>query len=228
MTASNTPSNDHAAPRVFAVIPAAGKSKRMGTPKQLLEFGDSTVLETIIETVLQAGTDGLVVVTNLAIDDALDLSEDPRFLTAILSDPRAEMLDSILLGVDRLTKQFAPNASDAFMVCPGDVPAISGELVQSCESAYRHQAGDIVVAAHDGKDGHPIVVPFGLLDEVKSLHQVGLQGILKKQSGRVHRVGVESAITQLDIDTPADFEALKLERNHQVIRLNTIASSIQL
>ncbi len=180
----------------------------MGSPKQLLEFGDSTVLETIIETILQAGTDGLVVVTRLAIDDALELSEDPRFLTAILTNPKAEMLDSILLGVERLTKEFAPRESDAFMVCPGDVPGVTSELTATCAREYLSNAGKIVVASHDDKAGHPIVVPFGMLDEVKTLHDVGLQGILNKASDRVHRVCVKSESTQIDIDTPDDYEAL--------------------
>ena len=208
MTSSDELRDDSNAPRVFNVIPAAGKSRRMGTPKQLLEFGDSTILETIIETILFAGTDGLIVVTNRDIEDALELSEDPRFLTAILTDPRAEMLDSILLGLDRLTKQFTPGDSDAFMVCPGDMPAMSAELIQSCAGEYQRHVGDIVVASRDGKDGHPIVVPFGMLDEVKTLHAVGLQGILVKQAARVHRVQVESAATQIDVDTPEDFDAL--------------------
>jgi molybdenum cofactor cytidylyltransferase len=213
MTASKTPLDNQTQPRVFTVIPAAGKSKRMGTPKQLLEFGGSTVLEAIIETVLYAGTDGLVVVTIRDIDDALELSEDPRFLTALLTDPRAEMLDSILLGVDRLTKQFAPTESDAFMVCPGDVPGLSGELVQSCVDEYLNHVGDIVVAAHDGKDGHPIVVPWGVLDRVRSLHGTGLQGILQIESDRVHRVNIDSDITQIDIDTPQDYETLNNRLN---------------
>lgn len=180
----------------------------MGTPKQLLEFGNSTVLETIVETVLQGGTDGLVVVTNLAIDDALELSEDPRFMTAILTNPRAEMLDSIFLGIDRLTKQFTPNVSDAFMVCPGDVPGITVELAQSCAGEYQKHVGDIVVATHAGKNGHPIVVPFGMLDEIKTLQDVGLKGILQRKSDRVHRVNVDSETTQIDIDTPDDYEDL--------------------
>ncbi len=209
MSESDAPNDPQSQPRVFAIIPAAGKSKRMGSPKQLLEFGESTVLETIIETILQAGTDGLVVVTRLAIDDALELSEDPRFLTAILTNPKAEMLDSILLGVERLTKQFAPRECDAFMVCPGDVPGVTSELVATCAREYLNHAGEIVVASHDNKDGHPIVVPFGMLEEVKTLNDVGLRGILEKASEQVHRVGVGSETTQIDLDTPADYEMLQ-------------------
>lgn len=199
-------------PRVFAVIPAAGASVRMGQPKQLLEFGESTILETVIETVLDGDTDGLMVVTNPVIDEALDLTEDPRFLTAILDNEQAQMLDSILLGVNGVGKNCTPDNSDAFMVCPGDMPHVTSELVRACTDAYRAQPGSIVVAAHEGKSGHPVVIPFAMLDEVNSLRESGLRGILESKSECVRFLETESAETQQDIDTPEDYERLRASR----------------
>ncbi len=195
-------------PRVFAIIPAAGASVRMGQPKQLLAFGESTMLETVIETVLEGDTDGVIVVTNPMIEEALDLTEDPRHLTAILHDDRAEMLDSILLGVDGLKQRCAPVESDAFMVCPGDVPRVTSELVRACADSYRTQPDAIVVATHGGKPGHPIVTPFAMLEEVKSLRQTGLRGILESKSDHVRHLEVEAPETQQDIDTPEDYQRL--------------------
>jgi hypothetical protein len=60
--------------RVFGLIPAAGWSRRMGKPKQLLPWGRATILETVMDTVGAGGVDGLVVVTHSRIVAALDLT----------------------------------------------------------------------------------------------------------------------------------------------------------
>ena len=195
-------------PRVFAIIPAAGLSERMGQPKQLLEFGSSTILQSVIETVLDGGIDGLIVVTNRTVADALDIAKDPRFLTAILENVEAEMLDSILLGVDGLAEKFKPNGSDAFMVCPGDVPGVTSDLIRRCADSYRDEPNSIVVAAHDKKPGHPIVVPFEMVEEIRPLKNTGLRGILEIKSEHVRYVEARSAATQHDLDTPDDYRQL--------------------
>ena len=48
--------------RVFALIPAAGKSARMGRPKLSLPLGDHTVLECVIATLREAGISDILVV----------------------------------------------------------------------------------------------------------------------------------------------------------------------
>ncbi len=49
-------------PQIGAVIAAAGQSKRMGTPKQLLPWGEHTVIETVVENLSTAGADPVVCV----------------------------------------------------------------------------------------------------------------------------------------------------------------------
>ena len=41
-------------PRVFAIVPAAGRSRRMGTPKQLLDVGGRTMLAAVLEPLAAA------------------------------------------------------------------------------------------------------------------------------------------------------------------------------
>ena len=40
---------------IAAVIAAAGQSRRMGSPKQLLPWGDSTVIATVVQNLTAAG-----------------------------------------------------------------------------------------------------------------------------------------------------------------------------
>ena len=66
--------------RVAALLPAAGKSVRMGTPKLALPLGNSTVLECVLESLRQAGVeDRLVVVTSFSKDITERRQAEERF-----------------------------------------------------------------------------------------------------------------------------------------------------
>ena len=124
---------DHGAssarPRVFGMIPAAGRSRRMTSdvPKQLMPFGDRVVLECAIEAMLGADLDGLVVVTRSDVADELDLTEDPRFLTAINDEAGSEMIDSIRVGLAALAA-----ARDELLAAAALVPPEERSSVAVC------------------------------------------------------------------------------------------------
>ncbi len=201
------------APRVFGVIPAAGHSARLGRPKQLLPLGGKTLLQVVVDKVLAGSVDGLVVVVSPAVDAALHLAVDVRHLTAIQRDANAEMLDSIKLGIDRLSVRHLTTPRDAFLVCPGDLPALSSELVAECAADYRAHPGTIVIGACGARLGHPLVAPFGLRGELDKLAGVGLRGLLHTFASQVRRVEATSGAQFDDIDTPADYAARQEDGN---------------
>jgi len=194
---------------VYAVIPAAGQSKRMGAPKQLLSYGEGTVLETVIETVLAAPMNGLAVVANSAVADELDLAEDPRFLTAINDDAESQMLDSICLGLEALRAECNPPADSGILVCPGDMPGIDVEALKACVAAFVDRSNRIVVATHQGKHGHPIIVPLSMTAELSSITEGGLAVLLRRHPERVQEVECASSGVTRDLDTPEDYDSLQ-------------------
>ena len=208
--------------RVFGIVPAAGASRRMGRPKQLLDVRGTPMLQTVINTLLadasnraderQDGAvgslDGVVVVTSSSINAALQFSADSRFSTVINDDPETEMLASILLGVDAIKGSHQPDDRDAFLVCPGDMPNISGRTVRTCAREYRAHPGSIIIAVANKKNGHPIVVPFGLREDVQACRGEGLKKMLATHAELVRHVATD-ATTQTDIDTQTDYDALR-------------------
>src|SRR5215475_8193274 len=54
---------------VGAVVLAAGSSRRMGTPKQLLRLGTKTLLDRVLETVRSSGVSEIVLMLGAAADD---------------------------------------------------------------------------------------------------------------------------------------------------------------
>ena len=194
---------------VYAVIPAAGQSTRMGVPKQLLPCGEGTVLETVIGTVLAAPMNGLAVVANSAVADELDLAEDPRFLTAINDDAESQMLDSICLGIEALRAECNPPADAGILVCPGDMPEIDVETLEACIGAFVDRSNRIVVATYQGKHGHPIIVPLSMTTELSSITEGGLAELLRRHPQRTHEVDCPSSGVTRDLDTPEDYDSLQ-------------------
>ena len=201
-----------AAVQVFAVIPAAGRSERMGCPKQLLPFGETTLLESVIEAALTGGSDGLCVVTHRAIDAELALGEDPRFITAINDDPRSQMLDSILIGIAALRRRCEVRDCDAILVCPGDAAGVTAADVRASIAECRRHPDSIVVAAHEGRRGHPVIIPLSLEGEVAAGLDGGLRALMVRHPERVRIVECASPGVLEDIDTPADYARLSLDK----------------
>ena len=201
-----------ATPLVYAVIPAAGRSQRMKAPKQLLPFGDSTVLECVIETVLAAPTSGLAVVTHAAVAAELDLAEDPRFITVINDDAESQMLDSIRMGVGALHEAFEPGGDSGILVCPGDMPAVGVEDAVACIIAFVERRDTIIVASHQGKRGHPIIIPQSMVPELETIHEGGLAELLTRFPDKVQAVECSTPAVTRDLDTPQDYDELSRPR----------------
>ena len=197
--------NDAADVQVFAVIPAAGQSKRMGQPKQLLPLGGWTLLEHVIEAVLEGDIDGLCVVVSSAIDNELLLREDPRFRVAVNDDAGSQMLDSIVIGLGALRERCPVRDIDACLVCPGDMPGVSSQDCRELTRAYREHPGSIVVAAHAGARGHPMVFPVSMSNEAQRITEGGLRVLIQRHADCLRLVERDTRGVIEDVNTPADW-----------------------
>lgn len=215
--------------RIGAIIPAAGCSRRMGRSKQTLPFGGSTMAGTITRVLFDAGVDQVVVVTQTGLLGALKLPDDPRVRLAINDDPTSEMIDSICIGLRKLSEHKAAagdgngdatraegsrdSAStaapvDGILVLPGDMPCVSPAACRSCMETFRRDPSRIVVATYQRRRGHPIVFPWSLRAEVKRISG-GLNRILEFLPELVRLVETTNPGTLSDIDTTADLNGLE-------------------
>jgi molybdenum cofactor cytidylyltransferase len=157
---------------------------------------------------LAAPISGLAVVTHTAVANELDLAEDPRFVTVINDDAESQMLDSIRLGLEAVRGAFDPAPNSGILVCPGDMPQIDVGAVTSCIAAFAEQRDAIVVAAHQGKRGHPIIVPLSMFPELETTTTGGLAQLLTRHPDRVHCVACDTLGVVRDLDTPEDYGGL--------------------
>jgi molybdenum cofactor cytidylyltransferase len=179
---------------IHAIIPAAGRSRRMGTQKLLLPFAGTTVIEHVVHGVRAAPVRGVIVVVS---DEAGDVAAAARRAGAeIVVNPEAdsEMLDSVRWGLRAL-----PADCDAALVALGDQPTVRPEMIREMIVG----GGEIVVPVRGERRGHPILFTgrfFG--DVLKHYDGVGLKGLLAEHPGHVRQIAVNDDAVLEDMDDP--------------------------
>ena len=188
---------------IWAVVLAAGESKRMGRPKQILPYGDSTILGTVLELVLASPVEGALVVLGAAADRIAPLVGRFPVETVLNPDFREGMLSSVRCGLRAL-----PASARAALVFLGDQPRIAPATAARVVAAYRDSGRGLVLPTYGGRGGHPLLIDLKYRAEIDGLEAgVGLRGILDRHPDDVARIAVDDPGVRIDIDTPDDYDS---------------------
>jgi molybdenum cofactor cytidylyltransferase len=196
--------------RLFALIPAAGKSRRMGQPKLSLRLGDSTVLECVCRAVKLAGVERVVVVVGPQGRELVPLAESAGAHVLQLADDTAEMRHTIVHGLEWLQTHCQPAADDAWLLLPADHPCIEPQIIAELLAAHQRQPQrSIVVPTHQGRRGHPVLIGWQHGPAICALPEgTGLNTYLRRQASEVLEVPVAAESILWDLDTPEDYRRL--------------------
>lgn len=197
--------------RIFALLLAAGQSRRMGRPKQLMPYQGETMIETIVESVLASSVDGFVVVANPKVAEFMGDALPERCFVAINDDAGSPMLDSVKIGEAKIEVEFKPQAEDGVLVLLADQPQVSAGIITTCAEAYRlpkHHPG-ILIATYRGRRGHPSIFSVGLLREIQSWDSDRkLSDLSREHPDAARELAITTAPMPLDVNTPEDYERL--------------------
>jgi molybdenum cofactor cytidylyltransferase len=189
--------------KVYGIIPAAGRSRRMGAPKQLLPVDGRPMLLAAVDSLLAGDLAGIIVVTHAGIAGALP--EVPRVQVLLNNDPETCMIDSIRLAV----RHGAALGADGFLLCPSDLPGLDAATVNACLHSFRRAPEKIHVAVHESRRGHPLVFGRTYLQEVQSdTCNGGLRDLLRVHPEAVIEVPTENPAIHRNVNTPEDYRAL--------------------
>ncbi len=196
---------------VFALIPAAGKSTRMGRPKLALPLGQHTLLEHVIRTLKQAGLTDILVVLGPGGADLADKAAGADVL--VLEKETPDMRATIEHGLAWLENRYRPRPEDYLLLLPADHPAVDAAVVRVLLAARdEHPDADIFVPTHAGRRGHPVLFGWNHVPSIRALPAgQGLNVYLRQQAWATREVPVTSAAVLHDVDTPEDYERLKEE-----------------
>jgi molybdenum cofactor cytidylyltransferase len=192
------------APRIAAIVLAAGRSTRMGSANKLLaEIGGKAMVRRVAETALASAARPVVVVTgHMGAEVAAALS---GLDVTLVANPHyaAGLATSLRAGVRAL-----PADCGGALVLLGDMPRIAPEHLDRLIAASA--AGAIVVPVHAGRRGNPVLWPARCFPELLQLEgDAGARRLLAVHAGAVREVDPGSDAIFTDIDTP---EALARER----------------
>ena len=200
---------------IAAVVLAAGESRRMGTQKLLLPFGDSTVIGAVVRAALASRADRVLVVLGADRDAVREEIERVRAsgrsgeghgsdrLGFTVNDSYASgMLSSVQAGFRAL-----PTDAEAAVVMLGDQPFLPCAVVDAVIAAYRDSGRGIVIPVFQGRRGHPALVDMKYRGEVLGLDPAeGLRQLVHAHPDDVREVEAGDADILRDLDTPEDYK----------------------
>ncbi len=152
---------------IAALVPAAGRSVRMGRPKLLLEFDGQTLIRRVVSALREGGAERVVVVPPADAPEAAAIAAEAAAAGAEVIVPRhqpAEMRDSVELGLAVLDVDPAPVEHPAHARRRPRTHGGPGRPARADVAWTRPDR--IVIPVHDGRRGHPIVLPWDVADQV--------------------------------------------------------------
>ncbi len=198
--------------RIFAVIPAAGLSRRMGQPKLILPIGNTTVIGRVLTAQQAGGVTSISVVVrrdDLELQDAIRKHAVEPLLPAV--DP-PDMRASIEYGLAEIERQFQPMAEDAWLLLPADHPVMDAALIQRIIAHWRSIAAEVLIPTCHGRRGHPLIARWPTVGAVRKLPaDVGVNAWLRFPSTAVTEWPIDDPRILCDLDRPEDYARLQAE-----------------
>jgi molybdenum cofactor cytidylyltransferase len=187
---------------IWAVVLAAGESKRMGEPKVLLPVGRKTMIESVLDHVIKSEVDGVLVV--LGSHWAKVAQRIKKYPVKVTVNPQFKqgMLSSVNWGF----KTLPPEAVAALFVL-ADQPRIPTRVLDKLLSAYKANGKGIVLPVYKGQRGHPVLIDRRYEAEARRTDsKIGLRNLVYGHPDDILEVEVSTPAIARDIDTPSDYE----------------------
>ena len=193
---------------IWAVVLAAGESRRMGTQKLLLPYRGTTVVETVVRAALDSNVDETLVVLGADQEAVREALKSYPLTFAVNEDFRRGMLSSIQAGFRAL-----PRGTEAAVVMLGDQPDVASRTVDELVLAYRENCRGIFLPVYAGGGGHPIVIDTKYREEILGLDpEIGLRGLRRAHPEDVVEVEVSEPDAPEDMDNPDDYKKAVAKR----------------
>jgi molybdenum cofactor cytidylyltransferase len=190
---------------ISVILLAAGESRRMGQPKLILPWGDTTVLGQVVGSFAAAGIEDIVVVTGAAreqIEEAVTKLAE-KYPVRSIHNPdyeHGEMLSSIRVGLGGLEA-----GTLAALIGLGDQPQVRQETISHICNAFIQKNSPLVIPSCQGRRGHPWLAARALWPEILALSMSATaRQFLSTHAGQIDYVAADESILK-DLDTPEDY-----------------------
>ncbi len=201
------------------VLLAAGRGRRMGRLKQLLPWGDSTVVAAAFDALAVHCGAGMVLVVG---DDAdrIMAALTGRTFCSVESDSEAEQMDSVRVGLQCALGVTGPKR---VLLHPADHPVIPPSVIEALLRRAT-ECNRVLIPTCRGRGGHPVLIPADVAQSIVSWKPDriraeaiasggGLRAYWKTHADRVRRIEFPDAPeVVMDLDSPGDYAAMLQHR----------------
>jgi molybdenum cofactor cytidylyltransferase len=186
---------------VTGLILAAGGSSRLGRPKQLLPYGDGTLLGHVLATACVSPLDQLIVAVGGSANDVLS-EVDLSGAEVVVNEAYGEGCSSSIAAALPLVDP----AADVLVLMLGDQPGVTAATV--CGLVQGRGDAPIAVCRYDDGRGHPFAFSREVFGELAKLHgDKGVWKLLELRPELVREVRMPGPVPP-DVDTWEDYEAV--------------------
>lgn len=187
------------------IILAAGESRRMGSPKQLLKFDGGTLLSHAVDSALASGAESVVVVLGANAAQIRSSLDATRVQVVENTEWEAGMGSSIRAGLQALDAAVPGVEAAVYLLC--DQPHVKTETIHSLVAAQLVTGKAVIASAYAGHIGVPALFTRAIFPELLALRgPEGAKSIIAAAPDRVAAVPFGDGA--IDIDTPIDYAHL--------------------
>ncbi|MBU3821666.1 nucleotidyltransferase family protein [Flavobacteriaceae bacterium XHP0103] len=191
---------------IAVVVLAAGASSRMGEPKQLLNWGQTTLLGHAINMVKSIYPQETILVLGANFELISKEIKDKTITILNNTDWQHGLGTSIAFAVQHLQNSNSKVSGVLFVLC--DQPFITGDYLKQMISKFNQNTHQIIATAYvNGKQGVPVLFDACYFKDLTQLHDdFGAKALLKKHESKT--VVLKPPTENVDLDTKEDYTNL--------------------
>jgi molybdenum cofactor cytidylyltransferase len=189
-----------------AMLLAAGASRRLGQPKQLLTLNGEPLVARMARLAREAGASPVIAVLG-AEHEVIRRALPPGLALPVVNNRWEEgIASSIHAGLDALDAHAAETSGVLILAC--DQPRLTSEHLRALLAAFDDQTvPTVATSAYAGVVGVPAVFPRAIFVELRALSgDKGARSLLAHST--VPIISVPFPGGEIDIDLPADLPQL--------------------
>lgn len=190
---------------IAGVVLAAGRSSRLGRPKQLLAINGEPLLRYTVRRILTSALDEIFVVVGHEAEAVGAAVADLPVSVVVNPDYALGQSTSVRAGLAVL-----PQETEAAIFLLGDQPEVNADTIDALIAAWRSSGASVTAPSYGNTIGNPILFAKSAFPQFTVLTgDTGARAIVEthRQTGDLLTVPIDS-LPPRDIDTESDYEAL--------------------
>ncbi len=191
------------------LIIAAGESKRLGSPKQLLLYEGKTLINRLIDIAMGSGDFPITLVLG-ANAEKIQAQLTTKNLQVVINEQWQQgMAGSIVVGLTNVLEKTP--LIDGIMVLVCDQPFVNADKIQSLISLQQNSGLPIAACYYANELGTPALFHKSVFTDLLALKgDIGAKKIIKQRENEVAKLHFDEGV--IDIDTMDDYNALRKEK----------------